>query len=115
MGHVADDRARARFLADVLKALAHPDRLRIVAVLCEGDTNVIGLAERLELGQAIVSQHLRILRLAGLVAAERRAGHALYGLARPRLRELVACLDQCDAAEPVGAESGAGSSRKRKR
>ena len=97
MGSVAEDRPRAGFLADVLKALAHPARLRIVAVLCEGETNVLGLAERLDLRQAIVSQQLRILRMSGLVAAERRGGRSLYGLAQPRLRELVSCLEGCHA------------------
>ncbi len=95
MGGVAEDRPRAAFLADVLKALAHPARLRIVAALCEGETNVIGLAERLGLRQAIVSQQLRILRMSGLVAAERRRGFAVYALAQPRLRDLVACLEGC--------------------
>jgi DNA-binding transcriptional ArsR family regulator len=112
MGHVAEDRPRAAFLSDVLKALAHPERLRIVAVLCERETNVIGLAERLDLRQAIVSQHLRILRMAGLAAAERRGGHAVYALARPRLRDLLACLENCDT--PTG-EGTARPAARRKR
>jgi DNA-binding transcriptional ArsR family regulator len=95
MGHVAEDRPRAAYLADVLKALAHPERLRIVAVLCERETNVTGLAAQLGLQQAIVSQHLRILRMSGLVAARRRDGCSTYALAQPRLKELVACLESC--------------------
>jgi DNA-binding transcriptional ArsR family regulator len=102
MGNVAEDRPRASFLSDVLKALAHPARLRIVAALCEGESNVIGLAERLDLPQSIVSQQLRILRMSGLVAAERRKGFSLYALARPRLRQLVACLEECHG-EPAGS------------
>jgi ArsR family transcriptional regulator len=82
-------------LADILKALAHPARLRIVAVLCDGEETVIGIAERLDIKQAIVSQQLRILRMSGLVAAARENGFARYGLAEPRLRELIACLGGC--------------------
>ena len=78
MGSLAEERPRAAHLADVLKALAHPARLRIVAALCEGEESVIGLAERLGLPQAIVSQQLRILRMSGLVAAAREKGFARY-------------------------------------
>lgn len=106
MGKVAEDRPRAVYLADVLKALAHPERLRIVAVLCEGERNVIGLAERLDLPQAIVSQHLRILRMSGLVAAERLRGFSIYGLAQKRLRALVQCLEGCHTEAAV--ERGTG-------
>jgi ArsR family transcriptional regulator len=104
MPSLAEARPRATYLADILKALAHAPRLRIIAALCEGDENVIGLAKRLKMKQAIVSQQLRILRMSGLVAAERNAGFAMYRLAQPRLRDLVACLEGCHA-ETAGAAS----------
>jgi DNA-binding transcriptional ArsR family regulator len=104
MGSLAEARPRAKYLADVLKALAHPARLRIVAALCEGEESVIGLAGRLGMPQAIVSQQLRILRMSGLVAAEREAGFARYALAQPRLRQLVSCLEGCHT-ETAGAPS----------
>jgi ArsR family transcriptional regulator len=113
MGQVAEDRPRAVYLAEVLKALAHPERLRIVAVLCERETNVMGLASRLGLQQAIVSQHLRILRMSGLVAAERREGCSTYALVQPRLRELVACLEGCpeDGKETMRKRNAAAVQR----
>lgn len=107
MGSLAEARPRASYLADILKALAHPARLRIVAALCEGEESVIRLAGRLGMPQAMVSQQLRILRMSGLVAAERKGGFARYSLAQPRLRELVACLEGCHAETP-------GASRARK-
>ena len=96
-------RPRAAYLAEVLKALAHPARLRIIAVLCGGEESVSGLAARLALPPAIVSQQLRILRMSRLVAAERDAGFARYRLAQPRLRQLVDCLEGCHA-ETTGAD-----------
>jgi len=112
MASLAEERPRAAHLADVLKALAHPSRLRIVAALCEGPQSVIGLAERLDLKQAIVSQQLRILRMSGLVAATRENGFSLYGLAEPRLRELMTCLDGCrrDATPAVAGTARGGKS-----
>ncbi len=114
MRHVAEDRPRAAYLADVLKALAHPERLRIVAVLCARETNVTGLAALLGLPQAIVSQQLRILRMSGLVAARRWEGCSTYALAQPRLRQLVACLESCpgDAKETAGNRERAVAGRR---
>jgi DNA-binding transcriptional ArsR family regulator len=108
MASLAEERPRAAHLADVLKALAHPARLRIVAALCEGQESVIGLAERLDLKQAIVSQQLRILRMSRLVEATRENGFSLYGLAEPRLRELITCLDGCRKESAYARTAGAG-------
>ncbi len=92
---IPDDTDRAEHCADVLKAVAHPLRLRIVAALCQGEEHVNALAERLGATQAIVSQQLRILRMHGLVEARRSDGFAWYRLFEPNLRTLVACMDRC--------------------
>jgi ArsR family transcriptional regulator len=89
------DPGRAAHLADVLKAVAHPLRLRIVAILVEGDANVTALSERLGASQAIVSQQLRILRSTGLVAADRQGGFATYRLLERNLETLVHCMENC--------------------
>jgi DNA-binding transcriptional ArsR family regulator len=81
--------------AEVLKAIAHPLRLRIIAILCEGDEHVNGLAERLDVSQAIVSQQLRILRMRNLVASTRENGFSRYSLAEPNLRKMISCLEGC--------------------
>ena len=66
---VAFDRAQAEVAAEVLKALGHPIRLRILSVLSGGPVHVNGLAAALDTPQAIVSQQLRVLRSCKLVAA----------------------------------------------
>ncbi|MGI5860444.1 MAG: ArsR/SmtB family transcription factor [Myxococcales bacterium] len=86
---------KAEQAAEILKAVAHPLRLQIIALLCEEPLHVKRLAELLEAKQAIVSQQLRILRMRRLVAATRRGGHALYRIEEPHLRELVACIERC--------------------
>jgi DNA-binding transcriptional ArsR family regulator len=93
--NIADEGARAAVLADTLKAVAHPLRLRIVAALCEGPAVVGALAERLGAAQSAVSQELRILRMGGLVGVERAGGFATYSLALPGLKDLVKCLEKC--------------------
>lgn len=92
---LSQDPERARRVTDVLKAVAHPLRLRIVAVLADREAHVTALAEELEAPQAIVSQQLRILRSQGLVEAVRENGYARYRLVEPRLRTLVACMEGC--------------------
>jgi ArsR family transcriptional regulator len=92
---LSKDPERAGHLAEMLKALAHPLRLRIVAVLCRDREHVSGLAQRLGVGQAVVSQQLRILRMRGLVVREHSEGFAYYRLGEPRLQELVRCMEGC--------------------
>jgi ArsR family transcriptional regulator len=95
MREVFSDPDRAERLAEVAKAIAHPMRLSLVAILCEGDERVGDLAERLDARQAAISQQLRILRMSGLVAVQRDGGVSRYTLAEPRLRDLVDCLNSC--------------------
>lgn len=89
------DSERARRVSEVLKAVAHPLRIRIIALLVEGDENVTALSEKLEAPQAIVSQQLRILRSQALVDAVRENGFARYRLVEPSLRALVSCMESC--------------------
>jgi len=95
MKALKDNGEKAAHIADVLKAVAHPLRIRIVAILCDGEENVTGLAERLDAPQAIVSQQLRILRSQGLVEASRENGFAHYRIAEPALHQLVGCMEKC--------------------
>ena len=79
-------------LASTFKALADPTRVSIVNQLACGDEGcVCDLTETFDLSQPTVSHHLRILRDAGLVEAERRGTWAYYRLvpeAIERLRDV---------------------------
>ncbi|MCA9669373.1 MAG: winged helix-turn-helix transcriptional regulator [Myxococcales bacterium] len=90
-----DDAERAAGVADVLKSLAHPLRIRIVAVLGQGPQHVNALAERLDAKQSIISQQLRILRMRKLVRRTPVNGFAIYELAEPRLLTLIHCMENC--------------------
>lgn len=82
----------ARDLADLFKALADPTRVAIVNRLASSDECcVCDLTDAFDLAQPTVSHHLRILRDAGLVEAERRGTWAYYRLvpdAIDRLRDV---------------------------
>ncbi len=67
----AVDVDRDERLAMMAKALGHPTRVRILRLLAERDTCVTGeLASQLPFAQSTVSEHLRILREAGLIRTE---------------------------------------------
>ena len=71
----------AEELARVFKALADPTRVSIVNRLASGEACcVCDLTDAFDLSQPTVSHHLRILRDAGLVEAERRGTWAYYRL-----------------------------------
>ena len=68
-------------LADTLKALAHPARLALLQVLAERGTCVCGaLVDELPLAQSTVSQHLKVLREAGLITGEIEGTKSCYAL-----------------------------------
>jgi DNA-binding transcriptional ArsR family regulator len=69
--------------ADVLKTLAHPRRLEILHRLADGPIEVGRLAAELGLSQPNVSQHLAVLRSAGIVEAERTGREVRYRLSDP--------------------------------
>jgi len=66
---------------DLLRALGTPHRLAIVLELAEGPRCVHELVEGLAISQSLASQHLRVLRSAGLVTAARRGKETVYRLA----------------------------------
>ena len=67
--------------AEVLKTLASPRRLEILHVLARGPIEVGRLAEAIGATQPNVSQHLAMLRAAGIVEAERDGREVRYRLA----------------------------------
>jgi ArsR family transcriptional regulator len=76
--------------AEVLKTLASPRRLEILHRLAQGPCEVGRLAEELGASQPNVSQHLAVMRAAGIVEAEREGREVRYRLADPDV--MVACM-----------------------
>lgn len=89
------DRQSAEELADLLKAVADPARLRILAYLRSqpGCTACVAdITEAVGLSQPTVSHHLRRLAEAGIVESEKRGYWTWYSLKRTRLAELGSVL-----------------------
>lgn len=74
---------------DLLRALSAPVRIAIVVQLCESSRCVHELVAALDLPQPLVSQHLRILKAAGVVAGERAGREVRYRLVDNHLADIV--------------------------
>jgi ArsR family transcriptional regulator len=76
-------------LATLAKALGHPTRVRILRLLSERSACVTGdLVAQLPLAQSTVSEHLRILREAGLIQGEIEGPRTSYCIDRARINLL---------------------------
>ena len=79
--------------AEMLKALAHPVRLRIVhGLLCCGCHNVTCMERTIGQSQSCISQHLNKLKAAGIVKASRVGNEMRYEVAEPGIAGLVAAI-----------------------
>ena len=88
-GDAADMDEITTLQAEVLKTLANPRRLAILHRLAQGPCEVGRLAEDLDLTQPNVSQHLAVLRSAGIVEADRDGREVRYRLTDADV--MVAC------------------------
>jgi len=81
-------------MEDAVRAIGEPRRREIIRILLRGELAAGAIAKRFpDVSRPAISQHLRVLKHAGLVA-ERRAGtHRLYRLDPERLARVRAYLD----------------------
>lgn len=85
--------SRLDLSADLLKALGHPARLKIVEILAQRDTCVCELLPQLGLEQSNLSQHLKLLRKHGVVEARREGSRVNYRLANQAVLGLIQAAD----------------------
>lgn len=83
----------------VLKALADETRMHILTLLLEHDFCVRALARHLEITEAAVSQHLKVLRDAGFVQGEKRGYFTHYHVRREILYDLAQEMEALAAIE----------------
>jgi DNA-binding transcriptional ArsR family regulator len=86
--------------AAYLKAMAHPLRLSMLTELTTGPRCVHELVDATGATQPLVSQHLRVLRGADLLVAERRGREVVYSIVDDHIQHIV--LDAVEHAESEG-------------
>jgi ArsR family transcriptional regulator, virulence genes transcriptional regulator len=81
--------------AAVARALADPKRLRVLENLADGGERSVGdLSRCVECQVPNMSQHLAVLRSAGIVASRRQGSTVLYRIADPSVLDLVGALQR---------------------
>ena len=84
---------REDWAVKICKALGHPIRYKIVKFLADGPHCVCELNEDVEFSQSNLSQHLKILREAGLVQSEKVGLRIFYSLHNERVVDLVEVVE----------------------
>ena len=87
--------------AEVFKALGHPDRLRILEELAEGERCVCDLVASVGSSWSTVSRHLSVLKAAGVLTDEKRGLQVFYRVALPCVTTFMECLDAARQGEAV--------------
>lgn len=78
--------------SEVLKALGHPVRLRMVEGLMNNECNVNKIMDVLDIPQSTASQHLGILKTRGIVQARKEGTRTCYRVIDERVREIIEAL-----------------------
>jgi DNA-binding transcriptional ArsR family regulator len=79
-------------VSEVLKALAHPDRLKLLCLLAEQERTVNELVGACEISQSLASQFLVRLKKEGLVESEKDGQFVRYRIRDLRVLKLVKSL-----------------------
>jgi DNA-binding transcriptional ArsR family regulator len=89
--NINDDKLQVS--SEILRALAHPLRMKILEFIDQNEViNVNKIYNTLKLEQSITSQHLRILRTAGLVETEREGKFIHYKVDYDKLSNAVKAI-----------------------
>lgn len=84
--------ARAEEAAELLKAMANPQRLRVLCLLIEREMSVGEINAVVELSQSALSQHLAVLRETRLVSTRKDAQTVFYSVSDGLVHDIIASL-----------------------
>lgn len=92
---------RAIRMAEVFRLLGEPNRLSLVYACLNGPQSVASLAAQADISMSLASHHLRLLRAARLLAAERHGKQVFYVTADESVeRVLRELIDRSDIRHP---------------
>jgi len=78
----------------IFKALGHPIRYKIVKFLFDGPKCVCMINEDIEFSQANLSQHLKILKDAGILSSEKVGMNIHYRISSDKIKKVIECVDK---------------------
>jgi DNA-binding transcriptional ArsR family regulator len=93
------DKLEPNRCAELLSALAAPERLRIIRLLAEGAQNVSQIIEAIQIPALNVSHHLTVLKHARLIESEKKGRFVIYSLCEGILQEIISAGVPKDALD----------------
>jgi DNA-binding transcriptional ArsR family regulator len=78
----------------LIRCLDNPNRLAILCLLCGAEMGVTDMAAAAGLSLSAMSQHLSVLRNAGLVTTEKRQQQVIYRLSSPEVKAVIGLLKE---------------------
>ncbi|TCK03908.1 ArsR/SmtB family transcription factor [Phorcysia thermohydrogeniphila] len=81
-------------IAEVLKALGHPTRVKIIKFLADGEKCVKEIWQELGIPQPTVSQHINILKSAGIISFRKDGVKTCYRVEEPKAVEIIKLLSE---------------------
>ena len=106
-------RARARLgedlvveLAETFRLMSDPTRLKIILACLDAPASVGEMAERLGISASLVSHHLRLLRAARLLQADRRGRQVFYVVGDEHIRSMLTDMADHVSEEDAGEVEG---------
>jgi len=85
--------------AKILRALAHPLRLRIIEKLKKRKYSVGELVTALDLPQAVVSKHLALLKNTGILTSKTDCNFRYYSIANSKVLDVLSCIQKSCSKE----------------
>ncbi|PKP04579.1 MAG: transcriptional regulator [Bacteroidetes bacterium HGW-Bacteroidetes-6] len=83
-------------IAQRLRAIAHPVRIKIISMLDkQQEMNVTTIYNKLEIEQAAASHHLNILKSKGILQSRRDGKNTYYSLKPNSISNLLDCINTC--------------------
>ena len=98
------DAEKLQQAADVLKTVAHPFRLQLIAILESGERTVNELCRELQAQQPYTSQQLNLLKAKGVLTSRRAGTQVFYRIANASVIKVIHCV--CGRAADEGGGRG---------
>ncbi|AUN98864.1 ArsR family transcriptional regulator [Bacteriovorax stolpii] len=81
-------------VADILKALSHPQRLLILCLLMDGEKSVGEIMQKSDLSQSQTSQFLIRLQKEGLLMSRKEGNFSMYSISDKKIQKLILSLNK---------------------
>lgn len=86
---------KLNIIAETLKGLGHKLRIEILEFVADEERSVSEIVTYLKVEQAVVSQHLKIMKECNILVVEKRGQERIYSIANQKFKNLLSCLQNC--------------------